>query len=79
MYIYTDTIHAELKILLHFIHEIKLNVLTLIVVTLFFTCFYIRAYASSIVLQLPPDLLKLTVNGLKRVSLKFISRSIGLT
>ena len=59
-----------------FTPNIKANTFTFIYFTLFGT--HTRIYGSSIALQLPPHLSILTVNGSKRVSLEFISTSVGL-
>ena len=58
IYIYTHTIHAELKILFHLLPA--LNTFTLIYFILFGTC--IQAYGLLMVLQLPPHLFTLTIN-----------------
>ena len=58
IYIYTHTLLAELKIVIT--SDIKINTFTLIFFTLFKT--YIREYGSSIVLQFPTHLFKITVN-----------------
>ena len=59
-----------------FTPDIKLNTFPLTFHTLFGT--KNRAYGSSVVLQLPPHLLTLTVIVQKRVSSEFISTSIDL-
>ena len=64
-----------IKNIVLFILDIKSNTFTFIIFT-FGT--HIRAYGSIIALHIPPHLLTLTVNGLKRVSLKFILITIGL-
>ena len=69
-------IDAELNILFSFPLTLSLNTFAFIFFTLFGT--QTPGYGSLVVLQLPPHLLKLTVNGLKRVSLEFILISVGV-
>ena len=69
-------IDAELNILFSFPLTLSLNTFAFIFFTLFGT--QTLGYGSLVVLQLPPHLLKLTVNGLKRVSLEFILISVGV-
>ena len=64
-----------IKNLVLFILDIKSNNSTFIIFTF---GNHVRAYGSIIALHIPPHLLTLTVNGLKRVSLKFILITIGL-
>ena len=59
IYIYTHAVHAESCFI--FTCDIKLNTFTLIFFTL--SEKHIQAYGLSIVLQIPPHLLTLTVEG----------------
>ena len=64
------------KNLVSFTPKIKSDTFTFIVFTIFGT--QNQAYESLTVLQLPPHMLALTVNGQKRDSVQFILTSVAL-